>query len=51
MIFKSEEVMTDETFWVTDDRIIFMLLQNFLDRLAYTVVVLAVYLTLIYRLV
>lgn len=43
--------MAHETFWVTNDRIVFMLLQYFLDRLAYTVAVLAVYLTLIYRLI
>lgn len=51
MIFKSEKVMAHETFWVTNDRIVFMLLQYFLDRLAYTVAVLAVYLTLVYRLI
>lgn len=39
--------MADETLWVTNDRIVLMLLQDFLDRLAHTVVVLAVYLTLV----
>ena len=48
VIFKSEEVMSDQTLRIADNSVIFVLLQDLLDRFSSPIVVLAVYLALIY---
>lgn len=48
VIFKSQEVMSDQTLRIADNSVIFVLLQDLLDRFSSPIVVLAVYLALIY---
>ena len=48
VIFKSEEVMAYQTLRIADNSIVFVLLQDLLDRFSSPIVVLAVYLALVY---
>jgi len=48
VIFKSEEIVAYKTLWITNDSVIFVLLQDLLNRFTSPIVVLAVYLALVY---
>lgn len=48
VIFKSEEIVAYKTLWIANDSVIFVLLQDLLNRFASPIVVLAVYLALVY---
>ena len=49
VIFKSEEIMPDQALWITNYSVIFLLLEDLLDRLAAPVNMRTVVLTLIYK--
>jgi hypothetical protein len=49
VIFKSEEIMPNQTLWVTYNSVIFLLLEDLLDRFAAPVNMWTVILTLIYK--
>jgi hypothetical protein len=48
VIFKSEEIVAYKTLWIANDSVIFVLLQDLLNRFTSPIVVLAVYLALVY---
>ena len=48
VIFKSEEIVAYKTLWIANDSVVFVLLQDLLNRFASPIVVLAVYLALVY---
>jgi hypothetical protein len=48
VIFKSEKIMAYQTLRIANDSVIFVFLQDLLDRFASSIVMLAVYLALVY---